>query len=310
MPRALKFSVFISYSNKDKEIASRIARDLADAGLNVWFDEWSISVGDSLPNRIRQGIRTADLLLVLISQNSLESRWVSQEIRTAIVHNPEAANTKIIPVLLENVERKKIPSFLRNIVWVDLSRGYRKGIESILKVAKNPSRIAKSPRELVNVNDLAKEVAKEVGKLFDIDNKGVRRPEPYTEEVPSNLVFVIISFSSDMDPIFEGIKAAAEKNGLVAKRVKDVQGDYRITDKIIEMIRDSRLIVADLTYERPNVYFELGYARGLCKTIISTARDRTKLHFDIKDWTCQFYGDSRVIEKYLTERFAYELKRS
>ena len=45
--------------------------------------------------------------------------------------------------------------------------------------------------------------------------------------------------------------------GLEVKRVKDVPGDYRITDRIIRMIWEARLIVADLTYERPNVYFEI-----------------------------------------------------
>ena len=75
------------------------------------------------------------------------------------------------------------------------------------------------------------------------------------------------------------------------------------------MAHKAYLVVADLTHERPNVYFELGYARGLSKTIITTARDGTPLHFDVKDWTCTFYNDSRVLERHLHERFSFELKR-
>jgi hypothetical protein len=122
----------------------------------------------------------------------------------------------------------------------------------------------------------------------------------------STLIFVVMSFASDMDPVFDGIRDAAKSVGLTAQRVSDVQGDYRITDKIIEMIGSSRMVVVDLTHERPNVYFELGYARGIGKKIITTARTGTELHFDVKDWTCIFYNDSRVLEQKLIYRFQIE----
>lgn len=92
-------------------------------------------------------------------------------------------------------------------------------------------------------------------------------------------------------------------------RVKDVHGDYRITDKIIEMINEARLIIVDLSHERPNVYFELGYARGLKKTVVTIAREATTLHFDVKDWTCIFYRDSRDLERKLKDRLEYEFRK-
>lgn len=106
-----------------------------------------------------------------------------------------------------------------------------------------------------------------------------------------------------MDDIFEGMKSAGEEFNLDVKRVIEVQGDYKITDKIVEMIQNAELIIADLTDERPNVYFELGYARGLDKEVITVARKGTILHFDVKDWTCIFYTDSRDLEKKLKKRF-------
>jgi nucleoside 2-deoxyribosyltransferase len=112
-----------------------------------------------------------------------------------------------------------------------------------------------------------------------------------------------------MDPIFEGIKEAGRALGLDVKRVKDLQGDYRITDQIIRMIRSARFIVADLSHERPNVYFELGYARGLGKTVITIAREGSTVHFDVKDWTYVPYVDSRVLEQDLKRRFEFELTR-
>jgi nucleoside 2-deoxyribosyltransferase len=115
-----------------------------------------------------------------------------------------------------------------------------------------------------------------------------------------------MSFTADMEPVFQGIAAAAQAAGFDAKRVKDIVGDYRITSRIIELIRSSCMVVVDLTHERPNVYFELGYARGLGKTVITTAREGTQVHFDVKDWTCTFYSDSRILERSLKERFLIE----
>jgi hypothetical protein len=75
------------------------------------------------------------------------------------------------------------------------------------------------------------------------------------------------------------------------------------------MIEISRFVVVDLTHERPNVYFELGYARGLDKTVVSIARQGTMIHFDVKDWTYIPYIDSRLLERDLRKRFEFELSR-
>ena len=82
----------------------------------------------------------------------------------------------------------------------------------------------------------------------------------------------------------------------------DDLGDYRITDRIIDMIKRAKFIVADLTYERPNVYFELGYARALGKTVLTTAKQDTEIHFDVKDWTYIPYEDENELESELSAR--------
>jgi hypothetical protein len=133
---------------------------------------------------------------------------------------------------------------------------------------------------------------------------------PNREVTDPSLVFVVMAFRPDMDTVFDSIARAAAAIGLVAKRVKDVPGDYRITNQIIEMIHVARFVVADLTHERPNVYFELGYARGLGKTVVTIAHEGTVVHFDVKDWTYLPYGDWRALERDLETRFRYEVNRS
>lgn len=302
-----KKSVFISHSYKDKEFVRKLASDLSSYGITPWVDELEIRPGDSIVARISEGISQADCILVVLSEDSLRSKWFQEEIKVAFQRDSAGAKRFLIPIVLGKVE---IPPFLRDKKYIDLSESYQAGLNELVRVIlKQPSEKKPIATQILDVGDLAKEVAKEVTQILKVNPQGIRENSSPTEEGDPKLVFVIISFTSDMDPIFEGIKAAGEAHGLRVERVKDVLGDYRITNKIIEMIHKARLIVADLTHERPNVYFELGYGRGLGKTVITTAREGTNLHFDVKDWTCTFYNDSRILERHLQERFAFEVGR-
>ena len=164
---------------------------------------------------------------------------------------------------------------------------------------------------LATVNDehgLAADIAARV--IQQLLGHPLQCPADGQAPVDDNLVFVISPFTPDMEPVYLAIAAASATVGLHAERVKDVRGDYRITDLILAMIQRARLVVADLTHERPNVYFELGYARGLGKTVITIQRADTTAHFDVRDWTCLEYIDSRPLESDLLERLKFELHAS
>lgn len=135
-----------------------------------------------------------------------------------------------------------------------------------------------------------------------------RWPQRAESQLDDQLVFVLCSFDPRMDPVFDAIDAAATAVGLRAERVKDAQGDYRITDRILTLIRSARLVVADLSCETPNVYFELGFARGIGKTVITILRTGTVVHFDVKDWAYLEYIDSRPLEHQLRDRFSFEIE--
>jgi hypothetical protein len=81
-------------------------------------------------------------------------------------------------------------------------------------------------------------------------------------------------------------------------------------NKVFLMIERARTVVADLTCERPNVYYEPGYARDVGKTIITPIRAGTPAHFDIRDRTYIEYYDSRPLEDELRQRFRSELRQS
>ncbi len=80
-------NVFISYSRQDRTFAERLARDLQDAGLNVWIDFRRIKAGEQWREAIFEGINQSDMVIVCLSPAAVESDWVRREILMAFGNN-------------------------------------------------------------------------------------------------------------------------------------------------------------------------------------------------------------------------------
>lgn len=76
--------VFISHQKNDKEIAKKIADYINKSGVDIYFDEYDISINrddpKSIVNAIKTGIRRSSHMLCILSQNALDSKWMPWEI--------------------------------------------------------------------------------------------------------------------------------------------------------------------------------------------------------------------------------------
>jgi hypothetical protein len=109
-------SIFLSHTHSDKTFARKMAADLRHRGHIVWFDEAEIEVGDSLIEKIRDGIDRVDFVMAIISKNSVMSMWVQQELDLASNREIEERRVIVLPVLLEDVE---LPGFLKGKLYAD-----------------------------------------------------------------------------------------------------------------------------------------------------------------------------------------------
>jgi hypothetical protein len=119
---------FLSYSHDDRDIAEQIAKSLRHSGIDVWFDKWEILPGDSLIQKIfEEGLSDTNAFIVLLTNNSIRSRWVQQELDAALVRRIEGV-TRIIPVVDGNVQ---IPEALRPTRWIRLSDDFDSNIREL-----------------------------------------------------------------------------------------------------------------------------------------------------------------------------------
>lgn len=107
----MKNKLFISYSSKDKSTVNKIVSALSGLGIQLWFDEWEINVGDSIATKIREGLKESSYLLIVLSNNSVRSPWVEKELNVALMKEIVSRDVVVIPARLDNCE---IPEIIRD----------------------------------------------------------------------------------------------------------------------------------------------------------------------------------------------------
>jgi hypothetical protein len=113
-------------------------------------------------------------------------------------------------------------------------------------------------------------------------------------EFVRGLVFVIMSFTgSASSETYSVVKDECSRLGLQARRADEEGGSAFVIGDVTRLIEDAEFIICDLSEERPNVYYELGYAHGVgneSDDILLVAREGTRLHFDIAPLRVQYYA--------------------
>jgi hypothetical protein len=125
---------FISHSSKDKKFVRQLAADLVANGVNVWLDEQRIRVGDSIPEKVAQGVAESDFFLLVISENSVGSAWVQKELNSALVKEIERRRVTVMPLKLDDA---KVPDSIIDKKYADFSGSYASGLSELLNAIKS-----------------------------------------------------------------------------------------------------------------------------------------------------------------------------
>ena len=107
---------FMSHTSLDKvRIVTRLDQLLRDRGVDVWLDDRELLPGKNLVDEIfTNGISNADVFIVVLSKNSIDRPWVTEELSVAIVQKIAGIVKMIIPIILDDVVP---PPVLKATIW-------------------------------------------------------------------------------------------------------------------------------------------------------------------------------------------------
>jgi len=106
----------------------------------------------------------------------------------------------------------------------------------------------------------------------------------------------------ELEDVHQAVKEIFAEFGIQAFRADEIQHQDRITDLILNQIAQSEFLFADLTGERPNVYYEVGYAHALGKRPILYRRSSISLHFDLSIHNVPEYENVTQLRTLLRQR--------
>ncbi len=139
------YSCFISYSSQDEDFAQCLHADLQQKGVRCWFAPEDMKIGDKLRSTIDQSIRIHDKLLIILSENSLNSEWVESEVEKAFEEERKRKQTVLFPVRLDEAVMETEESWAAEVRRTrhigDFSRwkdhdAYQKAFEHLLRDLK------------------------------------------------------------------------------------------------------------------------------------------------------------------------------
>jgi TIR domain len=121
---------------------------LQNHGVRCWFAPHDLKIGDKIRSRIDESIRLYDKLLLVLSEHSVASQWVEQEVETALEKEHKEQRTVLFPIRLDNTIMETNggwPALIRNTrnigdftCWKDYD-AYQKGFERLLRDLKAES---------------------------------------------------------------------------------------------------------------------------------------------------------------------------
>jgi hypothetical protein len=144
--RAIQYySCFISYSSKDQDFADRIHADLQNQGVRCWFAPHDMRIGGKILDEIDAAIRLRDKVLLILSDHSLKSDWVEDEVSKAFEEERKRGQIVLFPLRIDDAvmdtneawaaklrAQRHIGDFRR---WKDHD-GYKTSFERVLRDLK------------------------------------------------------------------------------------------------------------------------------------------------------------------------------
>ena len=137
--------VFLSYTSEDVDVARKLAEELEAAGINTWWDRWCIYPGDSLRQKIDEGLEGCTHFVVLLTPRSIKKPWVNQEMDAGLVRKLND-QCRFLPIRHE-LAASELPPLLAGIhsPAIVTDDDIKQLINDVYGVTRKPSRRVEPP---------------------------------------------------------------------------------------------------------------------------------------------------------------------
>jgi uncharacterized protein YjbI with pentapeptide repeats len=154
--RAIQYySCFISYSTKDDNFAKRIHADLQNSGVRCWFAPHDLRIGDKILDEIDAAIRLRDKVVLILSEHSIKSDWVEDEVTAGFEEERRRGEEVLFPIRLDDTVLKTNEAWaakLRARLIGDFTRWkdhdvYKQKFDRVLRDLTNEQQVAPSAND-------------------------------------------------------------------------------------------------------------------------------------------------------------------
>jgi hypothetical protein len=134
-----RWDVFISHAHEDKDdVAKPLANALREKGLAVWYDEFSLALGDSLRQSVDRGLANSRYGIVVLSEHFFAKHWPTQELNGLVTR--ESNGQKVILPIWHKVTREQVSQYspiLADRLAASTEQGLVNVVQQIMRVLSN-----------------------------------------------------------------------------------------------------------------------------------------------------------------------------
>lgn len=193
----------------------------------------------------------------------------------------------VFSLLIKIISKSKSDSYdeYRKQAYIEMMReSYEKQIYSLSK------QMMSNEKRWEDINHLLVESQYKNTSRKDSDddffkNLGINK----NEIVEKRQVFVLTPFNEVFDDIYEDVKSIVSSTGISCTRGDEEIKTGNILSHIVQLLLESKIIIANIDGRNANVFYELGIAHALGKKTILISSDLSQVPFDMKTQRILFY---------------------
>lgn len=126
-------TIFLSHSSKDKNVVDKIFNEIQKHNIRAWYDKYEIEPGDSITDKINDGLNNSDIGILCISRNFLNSEWAKGELKYFIQRRMRSVKKDFI-CLNFDVPHDELPPLVQDYKYIDMKED--NAIDILIKTLK------------------------------------------------------------------------------------------------------------------------------------------------------------------------------